>query len=316
MKLIYLFTLFITIQGVSQTDTNDIRLQLVEKGVISTYLYERDMAISPDGREMFYTILLPSTGRQMIMHRVRNHTGKWSEPEVANFSGIFNDLEPAFDPSANKLFFTSNRPVSGTKAKDYDIWYAEKLNGQWQKPVNAGAPVNTTANEFYPSIAKNGNLYFTASYMEGKGREDIYCAVFENGQYTTPVSLDNNINSPHDEFNAFIDPDERFILYSSWGRPDDKGRGDLYISIRDSNDHWLPAKNLVILNSASLDYCPFVSPDKKTLYFTSERYDDAPAFKSHIQIKIFSTDVMNGSGNIFAVDFEKIINWLHHSTKD
>ncbi len=35
----------------------------------------------------------------------------WSNPETAWFSGRFNDLEPAFSPDGQKLFFTSNRPL-------------------------------------------------------------------------------------------------------------------------------------------------------------------------------------------------------------
>lgn len=35
---------------------------------------------------------------------------------------------------------------------------------------NLGRSVNTDSDEFYPSIAKIGNLYFTAQYKDGVGR--------------------------------------------------------------------------------------------------------------------------------------------------
>jgi len=33
----------------------------------------------------------------------------------------------------------------------------------WSKAENLGTAINTEADEFYPSIARNGNLYFTAA---------------------------------------------------------------------------------------------------------------------------------------------------------
>ena len=48
----------------------------------------------------------------------------------------------------------------------------------------------------------------------------------------------------------------------------------LYISRKEANNNWLPAKHLPPgINSEDLDYCPFVSWDKKILFFTSNRAD-------------------------------------------
>ncbi|MBK8496879.1 MAG: PD40 domain-containing protein [Chitinophagaceae bacterium] len=160
------------------------------------------------------------------------------------------------------MFFSSNRPLSGSEIKDFDIWVVEKENGKWGEPRNLGAPVNTKEDEFYPSITKTGNLYFTAAYKNGIGKEDVFMAKLENGKYGEPVPLDTAVNSKTYEFNAFVSPDEDFIIFTSYGRKDDNGRGDLYMSIKDASGNWQPAKHLSMLNSAKLDYCPFVSFDK------------------------------------------------------
>jgi hypothetical protein len=44
------------------------------------------------------------------------------------------------------------------------------------------------------------------------------------------------VNSKGYDFNAFIDPDENYIIFSSYKRPDDLGGGDLYYSL---NRKWL-----------------------------------------------------------------------------
>ncbi|MGO8055647.1 hypothetical protein, partial [Rhizobium leguminosarum] len=107
------------------------------------------------------------------------------------------------------------------------------------------------------------------AYKNGIGKEDIYMARINNGKYEEPVALDSAVNSKTYEFNAFVSPDESFIIFSSFGRKDDLGGGDLYMSVKDEKGEWQPAKHLSILNTTRIDYCPFVSNNKKILFFTS-----------------------------------------------
>ncbi len=93
----------------------------------------------------------------------------------------------------------------------------------------------------------------------------------KNGNWLPAKALDTGVNSSYYEFNAYVSPDESLLIFTSYGRVDDMGRGDLYISIRNAAGHWEPAKNMKAVNSAELDYCPFVSTDGKTLYYTSEK---------------------------------------------
>jgi hypothetical protein len=281
---------------------------------INTNFSERDFALSPDGNEIFYTLQSPARNFQTILYLQKDKKGNWSKPEIAPFAGKYSDLEPAFTTDGKKLFFASNRPLSGDKAKDFDIWYVEKRDGQWGEPKNAGDPVNTSTDEYYPSVAKNGNLYFTATRKNTIGKEDIYISTFENGKYSDPVSLDSAVNSPTYEFNAFVSPDEQFIIFTSYGRKDDKGRGDLYMSIKDVNGKWKPAKNLAMLNSDKLDYCPFVSFDKKSLFFTSERHTLKEAFTdkatNYAELMRSYSSPLNGGGNIYWVNFEELMRLM------
>jgi Tol biopolymer transport system component len=290
--------------------------KLFEEGVVSTSLYERDMAISPDGNEMFYTVAMRPSSFQTIIHRVKTKDGQWSAPKVASFSGQFTDLEPAFSADGKKLFFCSNRPLTGMKSKDFDIWFMEKKDGVWGEPQNVGNTINSDKDEFYPSVAQNGNLYFTATRKGGIGREDIYLARWRDGQYADPEVLDTAINSSMYEFNAYISPDEQFILFSSFGRAGEKGGGDLYISLKDATGHWQPARNMVMLNSEKLDYCPFVSFDKKTMFFTSDRHDLSSSFPgkpvSFSQLQHFSSSALNGGGNIYFINFSDLLNAMQN----
>jgi Tol biopolymer transport system component len=283
---------------------------LLAEGFISSPINERDFALSPDGNEMYYTISTPQSSFQTIVSSQKDKAGNWSSPEVASFAGKYSDLEPALSADGKKLYFASNRPMQGDQPKDFDIWVTERSGNSWSEPKNLGVSVNTESDEFYPSIAKSGNLYFTAQYKEGVGREDIFMAQWKNGNYEKPIALDTAINSKGFEFNAFVDPDEKFILFTGYGRKDDTGRGDIYLSLKDAQGKWLPSKNVKFLNSTKLDYCPYVSPDKKILFFTSERSALPVSFESkatYKQIQKINQITLNGTGNIYWVSFEKVL---------
>src|SRR5206468_10208906 len=133
--------------------------------------------------------------------------GQWSKPETAWFSGRFNDLEPAFSPDGNKIFFTSNRPrkKSDSSKKDYDIWYLQKKGTVWEEPVPLDSLINTDKDEFYPSLSKNGNLYFTRD--NGEAKDDIFFSRFRDGKYELPMVLPDAVNPKSYDFNAFIASD-------------------------------------------------------------------------------------------------------------
>ncbi len=280
---------------------------LLGEGFISTSLNERDFALSPDGKEIYFTISSPRSLFQTIVSSRQNQKGEWSQPEVVSFAGSYSDLEPAFSPDGNTLFFASNRPLTGSEPKDFDIWMVTRTATGWSEPVNAGSPVNTSADEFYPSITRSGNLYFTATYKNGPGREDIYVAKRNAAGFETPVALDTMVNSKFYEFNAFVDPDEQFILFTSYGRKDDSGGGDLYLSRKDASGKWTMAVNVKRINSPQLDYCPYVTPDGKSLIFTSERHTlprtFIPSRATYKSVGELNKATLNATGNLYWVAF-------------
>ncbi|MBN8653069.1 MAG: PD40 domain-containing protein [Cytophagales bacterium] len=317
MKL--LLTLAFTLVLLSGNSQNQLQVtsppemvELVGSGFISTAMNERDFALSPDGKEIYFTISTPKSTFQTIVFCTKTKSG-WSKPAIAPFAGKYSDLEPAFSADGNTLYFASNRPLSGHAIKDFDIWKVTRTNNKWSEPENLGTTINTASDEFYPSVAKNGNLYFTATYAGGPGREDIYMSRFHQNQYQKPIALDSGVNTKFYEFNAFVSPEEDYIIFTSYGRKDDTGGGDLYISLKDEHGNWKPAKHLSQINSKQLDYCPFVSADGKSLFFTSERHQLPTSFPTNTNYQtIFESKdkPINGTGNIYWVNFQTLLNSL------
>ena len=283
--------------------------QIFSPDIISTHRNERDFTQSPSGNTILYSIVLPAKNLSAIIYLYFDGFF-WSEPEVSRFSGQYKDLEPAFSPDGNKLFFVSKRPVDNTfDKKDYDIWYIDISKNGWSNPINVGSPINTESDEYYPTVTQNGNLYFTASYEDSFGKEDIYFSKFENGIYTTPINLGDSINTDLYEFNSFIAPDESYLIFSSFGREDGTGGGDLYIAYRIEDGIWSKARNMgKQINSDKMDYCPFVSQDEKYLFFTSQRETYIITNRKRKQfsdIVQLSNSIENGLGNIYWVEFDK-----------
>lgn len=271
---------------------------------INAGLNNRDLTISPDGTELFSTVMAPGNHFAAIVTS-RKINGHWQPPELAPFSGQYSDIEPMFAPDGKRLYFASKRPKPDRKGSDWDIWYVQRVeNGQWSPPVNAGAPINTEGNEFYPSVGASGNLYFTAEREQGEGHEDIFRAVMKDGRWTRIESVGPGVNTRGNEFNAFVAADETFIIFSSQGTRDHEvGGGDLYISRRGEGGEFMPATLLPgNINSSSLEYCPFVHADR--LYFTSRRVTNTPPFENYDEMTRAMTSPGNGAGNIYSVVFD------------
>ena len=294
----FLFILLSIQTSISQTVDGDLPRILLP---VSSGYNERDMAISPDGKDMYYTIQALRNGLSVIVHRTMK-ANQWSDAEVASFSGQFSDLEAAFSPDGKKLFFVSNRPLTpGGDKKDYDIWFLEKEKQGWSEPIHSGMEVNSTEDEYFPSITNDGSLYFTGIRSDVLGKEDIYKCSWKDNQFQQAINIGAGVNSKLDEFNAFVDPGEKYILFSADGGEGDLGRGDLYISHRSAEGKWSTAKNLgATVNTSRLDYCPYVYKD--TFYFTSER--STPLSNDHRkltwnEIKTKLDSWGNGWGDIY-----------------
>ena len=287
-----------------QLDASPETSELFAPGLVSTGLYERDIAIHPSGEEIIYTLGDYKQNKRCLVV-MRKQDGQWAPAEVLNISGRYQDIEPFFAQEGQRLFFASNRPLQkDAAAADYNIWYSDRVGDQWSDPVPLNENINTTGDEFYPSVASNGNLYFTATKEEGIGREDIYVAIQVDGAYLPAQVLDSAINTMYYEFNAYISPEEDLLIFSSYGRPDDLGGGDLYIARKNADGAWLPAQNMgPSINSDKLDYCPFVDVARNNFYFTSERMtiSDTLSIRNIDTLKNLANAPGNGLGDIYRV---------------
>jgi len=246
---------------------------LFAPGIVSSGLADRDIAISPDGNELFFTRNAKGFEFSTIFH-TKQVNGVWTKPEVFKFctNGKFKYTEPFISADGNKLLFVSNMPTKDSLESNYDIWVCNNENGVWQKPYNIGEPINTPQNEFFPTMTNNGTLYF--NHMDtALQQEFIYRSKLVDGKYSNPERLPEQVNGGRARFNAFISPDESFIIIPTFGLLESFGATDYYIVFRDENDNWSQPINMgnQVNSRARSEWSASISPDGKYLFYMSDK---------------------------------------------
>ncbi len=248
-----------------------VDVELFGSGLMSTPLDELNAAFSPDGREVYWTVKTNGAGT-IKFSQLRG--GRWSTPEVAPFSGYYRDYDPFVTLDGRRLYFISNRPKGAAtwNQSDYDIYVVERQGNGWSEPANLGAPVNSDASELYPTLARNGTLYFSTRRPGSHGLDIFKSRLGANGRYGEPEDLGEAVNGTADsaDYDPWISPDEDLLVFAS-ERPGGMGDADLYVSFN-QHGQWTPARHLpAAINSPAREYTPIGSPDHRWLYFTSTR---------------------------------------------
>lgn len=229
--------------------------------------YEFGSVFNKDATEFFYAVIV--NGKEEI--RYSKLVGDdWSKPKTILSHKRYGYNDPFLSPDEKRLYFISKRPISGFgKPKDYDIWYIEKQPKGWSEPINAGPIINSKSDEYYISFTNTGTMYFSSN-KEGNNF-DIYSSAFIDGEFQTPKRASDAINTKAYEADVFIAPDESYIIFCTT-RKEGFGRGDLYISFRNSNGTWTQSVNMgQPINTNNHELCPFVSKDGKYLFYTSNQ---------------------------------------------
>ena len=254
--------------------------EIFAPGIISTERSEINSVFAPDRDEFYFTAWTRETGTKIMVSSQIG--GRWTAPEVASFSNHPTDVDLAISYDGKRVFFGTRRARPGeTEIREgvFDIWFADRTETGWGEEQYLGPVVNSGRSQIYPTVTRDGTLYFQAVREEGYGKADIYRSRLIEGVYQTPENLGPVINSENYEGDVFIAHDESYLIVSVSGRKDGFGEGDLYISFRNLDGSWSPLKNMGgAINSDKRDFCPMVTPDGKYFFFSSKRVGEGDIF--------------------------------------
>lgn len=182
---------------------------------------------SQDGKTMYFTYSKPINGcdQGAQIYTSSRASGTWGEPQLVK---IFTDStitcgHPALSYTGDTLYFVSDAPdgIGGL-----DIWYAEYDNGNWILPTNMGPTINTSDDEMFPTIRKDGTLYFSSKGHPGYGGLDIFKAVPQDTTWLL-FNMGTPFNSNGDDFGITFAGETENGFFSS-NRGQKKGYDQIY----------------------------------------------------------------------------------------
>jgi hypothetical protein len=265
-------------------------------------------AFSPDGNEFYLDII--ENGMLIKIQYTERINDVWTELQPPAFAGSGNDASTSFINDGYKVFFISDRP----NGNNYAVWTSTRNRTSWTAPTPVIIPARPgLGGGWRVSVAENETIYMQMVDNNSNTDYDIYKSELIDGSYTIPQRLSENVNSSSIDINMFVDPEERYIIFSSM-RPGGYGYSDLYICGKESDGSWAPAVNMgPQVNSSSNDNSPFVSADGLYLFFNSNRdpqYGRNPYWVSAEVIDELITDVDedNSSGQ-YPNEFKLLQNY-------
>lgn len=152
-----------------------------------------------------------------------NTNKKVPTPLTINQEGT-STLHPAFDPTNQRLFFSSDRPGG---FGGFDLYVAQRLpDGSFAEPVNLGKDINTAANEVFPNWT-SGSLSYASNSSQGIGGLDIWLAREVMPNRWEKTILGQPYNSIGDDFGWNYQSDLNMGMQTS-KREGGVGDDDLY----------------------------------------------------------------------------------------
>ncbi|MGH7462329.1 MAG: TolB family protein, partial [Longimicrobiales bacterium] len=148
--------------------------------------------------------------------------------------------------------------------------------GGWSEPRLLPEPVNSSGKDYHSSETRAGDLYL-ASNRVGGTRSSIYRARRAGEKWSVEsVMLSSD---PVGQPDLMVSPDGMWMILVITSHPQGLGGDDLFLS-RFENGRWSQPKHLPApINSAEYEYGPSLSPDGRTLYFTSHRRGNADVYR-------------------------------------
>ena len=179
----------------------------------------------------------------------------------------YRDYFPSITADGETLIFSRN--IEGNE----DFYISKKNADDWITPVKLSANINTKKyNEGAQSISPDGRyLFFTGcNRPDGLGRCDIYVSRKEGNNWGDPFNLGSPINTQYWESQPSISPDGSTLYFVS-NRPGGIGGYDIWKSKLKNDGYWGSPENLgADINTPYDEHTPFIHPDGKTLYFSSD----------------------------------------------
>lgn len=214
------------------------------------------------------------------------------------------DITPIITVDGQKLYFTSHRQdITSHHELDphdqlpyQDVFYMERReDGFWSTP-KPFSEINTEEHDAAIALSSDGEQLFMYRSVGASTSNpgDIYEVNDYSGKWSTPKPIEAPINSSALETHMSMSADGKVIIFTSNREQEDAHGGmDLYIIRQLPNGDWALPQNMGDKINTELDEeSPYIHPNGKTLYFSSQGHHSIGGFD------VFKVDIDLKTGDL------------------
>jgi len=248
---------------------------------------------------------------EYMMNKIYTAAELMRNPDVVNIINLgpnVNSKDAEYGPLISSdetiLIYTARR-ISENNGMDptgqpfEDIYYCNRNDkGNWSEGQLIPGEVNTPKHDAAVGLSPGGDRLFIYRSHENNVGGDIYETDLRDDKWTIPIRMPDEINNMQTiEPSASLSLDGRTFYFSS-NRDGGYGGFDIYRVVMLPNGKWSEPTNLgPNVNTKYNDDGPFIHPDGKTLYFSSEGHKNMGGydiFKSVLEDEAWSKPVNLG----------------------
>ena len=179
----------------------------------------------------------------------------------------------ALEITGTELLFTRRYAVEGSAYQREGLFLAHAAERQWYPATALRLHPDLDDHVGAAFLSHKGNeLFFTVC---GIDRHHAGCDLYkasrqsENSPWMGIQSLGESVNDPAWDSQPCLSLDGKELFFASRRN----GNADLYHCYRDDDGRWSEPENLgSVINTKGAEMAPFIHPDGKTLYFSSDTH--------------------------------------------
>ncbi|MES2733849.1 MAG: OmpA family protein [Bacteroidota bacterium] len=190
-------------------------------------------------------------------------------------NSAITEYGPVISADESVLIYTTLKTtvdkVTTVETESEDIMVAHKQDDNWAAAKSIG--LNAKVNIGSVGLSPDGQRLLI--YMGGRNTNngDIFSCQLTGKQWSNPLKLSGKVNSSYQESSGSLTPDEKTLYFSS-NRPGGLGGFDIYKATKSERGEWVDVVNLgAPINTPYDEDAPFIHPDRKTLYFSSDGHN-------------------------------------------
>lgn len=250
-----------------QTPPGQEPVKFAAEALASDYHLHGALNFSPDSKAVYWSVMTGEGMKNAICFSAFDGS-QIAKPAVAPFAVGKSFAGASMSADGKRMFFNGNLSVPGdTSKKAVAVFYVERTNSGWNKPVPVESTIDTLITKGQVSIARSGNLYFTGR-VRTEQTPAIFVCKYSNGKYSRPEKLAGAIATLPLAVDPWVDPEERFMLLSCPPKEGPPMLTDIGISTRQADGTWsLPVRIGGAVNTPAFERFPSLSPDGKYLFF-------------------------------------------------